>query len=158
MGQHMWVSHCSGLAVLTGETYSFFTTKKVCVVCVCMCVCRWIDNLFYLWFQNTRKDQWKPCYISMNLKALRPYNTVDISTHSEYQKTWCNYFCEIASGMFPVLNSTVIAIAICRIKCNFVLAKERPFTLFSLLLFKERHSEFLILYWHLALSDVSLPL
>lgn len=30
------MSHCSGLAVLSGET-CFFTTKKVCVsVCVCV--------------------------------------------------------------------------------------------------------------------------
>lgn len=72
----------------------------------------------------------------MSLKALRPYNAVDTSTHSEYQRPGIIIFCEIVSGMFPVLNSTVISIAICGIKCNFVLTKERPFTLFSLLLFQ----------------------
>lgn len=87
-------------------------------------------------------------------KGTETLYTVDISTHSEYRKTWYNYFCGIASGMFPVLNSTVIAI--CRIKCNFVLTKERHFY-FIFYCFSRRGtvSEFLILHRSLILSDVS---
>lgn len=46
----------------------------------------------------------KACYFSLNLEALRPNKKVDFYTHSEYQKTLYNDFCEIASGMFPALN------------------------------------------------------
>lgn len=31
----------------------------------------------------------KACYVSLNLEAFRPYNKVDFSTYSEYQKNPC---------------------------------------------------------------------